>query len=1267
MEKGEKKIYENEGAASDSEETIPDSEETVKDDAAAADDATVDDEAAVDDDATVDDEATADDTEAAATEKKAAFEKGRIILGTYRVESNAVKGGMGEVWRVHHTGWAADLAMKRPKAKFIQTEKQKENFIRECEVWINLGLHPHIVSCYYVREIESVPAIFSEWMDGGSLKSAIEDGRLYAGSAAEQQERILDIAIQFARGLHYAHECRDDNGEPRGLIHQDVKPDNLLLTKSGEAKVADFGIAKARATLTLLDAEMPADATMFSQGGGYTPAYCSMEQKNGEKLTRRTDIYSWAVSVMEMYLGERLWQDGVIAGAACDRYFPEAGVTIPEAMKALLKECMNKDADKRPHDFAAVEERLLAIYRDALGRDYSRISPQATADTADSLNNRALSFLDMGKPEETEKCWQRALSLAPDGLEANYNYALYLWHTLRIDDTEVRSRIDRAAENNKEAPAARLLSAQAYLERGNREQALNQIAAAEELDKTAAEALRSKALSIPSITVTQTINAHEIAVSALALSPDERYLATGGGEKEKQLKLWDAHSLQCIKGITLDTQSKTGKYHYSTFFEVIFVAVSQNARFILCYDNLLRLRLWEMESGARIKQLLDGELDGVAAIGFADDDKTVWAATLNGAVRRWDRETLLLIDSKDGIPAGEYLYPEHRGVFSGDGRLLLRKDRDDGRKLCLWDTDKGGSVACFELPANITAFNMEAGCQRMAASCEDGFARVFDLQNKQMISRLPVAENKRVFLAGSRLFAACRQSLKLYDIGTGKCQRSFGYANSFYLAVNTAGSRLYAETGSGIYACSIPDLSYRAPWALSRIVSFAVRSGYEEVFRSAVLRAEESLARKDIHSALAALQQAQAVPGYESSGQCLELSKSIGRYCRAVGIRGAWPRKRFDCNAYTAAFLTNERVLLGSPGAGSNGEMREINLESGGEDYKYKDSGRVIATRIRMDGKYLLALVQTNMARYLTCRHIVGLYDATTGDKLQEWTSQAKEGIVSFALDPAGKYVAIGTLFDQPSGNSWGRIAIYELPAGGLLHECAARGNISGMSFAHDGKRLFTSFYWWNEAEREETDCTETVSGKRLDVKPFGKTLLFPDGQTAISTEGKTNMVLWRTDGSGPIRRIGNCSYDPVAVSPDCRFLLMEGAANSKHTSLEIWDAARQTLLMTLKNGAPKTRSAAFSPNGQQLLYGPEEWEQLWDIDWQYEFPGWSDWDEGAKPYLEIFLRLCPDWGDTDFDNLVTDLQNRGYGWLRPDGIKKKLKEMADGLGGTKR
>ncbi|MBO4837309.1 MAG: hypothetical protein J5564_06395, partial [Clostridia bacterium] len=74
------------------------------------------------------------------------FVPGRLLLGTYRIESDPIHGGMGSVWRVHHTGWNTDLAMKRPQPQMFSDQASKQNFINECQSWINLGLHPNIVS-----------------------------------------------------------------------------------------------------------------------------------------------------------------------------------------------------------------------------------------------------------------------------------------------------------------------------------------------------------------------------------------------------------------------------------------------------------------------------------------------------------------------------------------------------------------------------------------------------------------------------------------------------------------------------------------------------------------------------------------------------------------------------------------------------------------------------------------------------------------------------------------------------------------------------------------------------------------------------------------------------------------------------------------------------------------------------------------------------------------------------------------------------------------
>ena len=84
-----------------------------------------------------------------------------------------------------------------------------------------------------------------------------------------------------------------------------------------------------------------------------------------------------------------------------------------------------------------------------------------------------------------------------------------------------------------------------------------------------------------------------------------------------------------------------------------------------------------------------------------------------------------------------------------------------------------------------------------------------------------------------------------------------------------------------------------------------------------------------------------------------------------------------------------------------------------------------------------------------------------------------------------------------------------------------------------------------------------------------------------------------------------------------------------------------------------------FSPDGTLIFVAGENGIQIYNIDYELEFPGWHNWDEGARPYLEIFLTYHPDWTEGDFNNiLIPELQNRGYGWLRPEGVRAKLLEM---------
>ncbi|MBN8609357.1 MAG: protein kinase, partial [Deltaproteobacteria bacterium] len=209
---------------------------------------------------------------------------GRVVDGRYRVESVLGEGGMGIVYLIAHAVLGKRMALKLLRGDMSRDAEVVQRFIQEAQSATQIG-HPNIIDISDFGKMPDGTAYFvMEYLDGLSLTDIIARG----GSIPTQ--RALHIIRQIASALDAAHE--------RGIVHRDMKPDNIFVVKQGAddsfVKVLDFGIAKVGGA----SSKLTKTGMIFG-----TPHYMSPEQAAGQTVDRRTDIYALGVIMYEMFAG----------------------------------------------------------------------------------------------------------------------------------------------------------------------------------------------------------------------------------------------------------------------------------------------------------------------------------------------------------------------------------------------------------------------------------------------------------------------------------------------------------------------------------------------------------------------------------------------------------------------------------------------------------------------------------------------------------------------------------------------------------------------------------------------------------------------------------------------------------------------------------------------------------------------------------------------------------------------------------------------------
>jgi eukaryotic-like serine/threonine-protein kinase len=263
---------------------------------------------------------------------------GELIAGRYELQELVGMGGMSSVFRAHDRMLERAVALKILHEQFTRDDDYVERFRREARSVAQLA-HPNIVTVIDRGEQDGRQFIVFEYIEGANLKEVVREGALPI-------DDVLDLGIQVGRALAFAHN--------RGIVHRDVKPQNVLLNDERQAKVTDFGIARSL------------DVKGVTQTGTVlgTSDYIAPEQARGEQVDPKTDMYSLGAVFYELLTGEVPYPgDNFVAIAMRHVYDPVPSVLdrrpdCPPRLDAAVSRAMAKDPDDR---FESMEDLIAEL------------------------------------------------------------------------------------------------------------------------------------------------------------------------------------------------------------------------------------------------------------------------------------------------------------------------------------------------------------------------------------------------------------------------------------------------------------------------------------------------------------------------------------------------------------------------------------------------------------------------------------------------------------------------------------------------------------------------------------------------------------------------------------------------------------------------------------------------------------------------------------------------------------------------------------------
>jgi serine/threonine protein kinase len=292
-------------------------------------------------------------------------------LSHYKILQKLGSGGMGDVYLAEDHELGREIALKVLPPELAESEERRSRFQREAKAVAALN-HPHIVTVHSVEEAEGVHFITMELVRGKTLSELIPRKGLSLA-------KFFEIAIPLADAVAAAHE--------KGILHRDLKPDNLMLSDERRLKILDFGLAKLKPEAGVSGiSDLPTNARTEEGRIVGTVAYMSPEQAEGKALDSRSDIFSLGIVLYEMATGERPFRGETTASVLSSilkdtpKSVTEINPALPSLLGRILRRCLVKDAEHRYQTAKDLRNELQELKREVdSGELQEGVAPRKSA------------------------------------------------------------------------------------------------------------------------------------------------------------------------------------------------------------------------------------------------------------------------------------------------------------------------------------------------------------------------------------------------------------------------------------------------------------------------------------------------------------------------------------------------------------------------------------------------------------------------------------------------------------------------------------------------------------------------------------------------------------------------------------------------------------------------------------------------------------------------------------------------------------------------